>query len=92
MIIKKHLKFTAKKISNLFTAVIISLSLIIFILVSVFLYNNFYQVITQAKEILTLKGKVALETVNLEKFNLIMEKLAEKTSSKEAKNITSPFN
>lgn len=91
MIIKKPIKLTAKKISNLLTMVIISLNLAILIMISVFLYNNFYQVITQTKEILILKSKVALDTVDMEKFNLIVVKLAEKISPREQKNVASPF-
>jgi len=91
MFIKQQLKLTPKKISSWLTLVIIILTLIILIFISLFLYKNFYQTITQAKEILILREKVALDTVNMEKFNLIIDKLAKKTAPKQLGNIISPF-
>lgn len=91
MITKKQIKLTPKKISGLLTLSIIFLTAVILIFVSVFLYENFYQTIAQTKEILVLREKVALDTVNMDKFNSIMDKLARKTAPKELKNIGSPF-
>lgn len=91
MIIKQQLKLTPKKISSWLTMIIIILTLIILVLISLFLYKNFYQTITQAKEVLILREKVALDTINLEKFNLIIDKLAKKTAPKQLGNIISPF-
>jgi len=91
MFIKQQLKLTPKKISSWLTLAIIILTLIILIFISLFLYKNFYQTITQAKEILILREKVALDTVNMEKFNLIIDKLAKKTAPKQLDNIISPF-
>ena len=73
------------------TTVIIVIILIIFILISLFLYKNFYQTITQSREILLLREKVAIETVDLEKFNQIINKLKEKTAAKEPRPLVSPF-
>lgn len=70
---------------------IIFIILIILIFVSLFLYKNFYQTITQTKEILLLRQKVAMDTVDMEKFNVIMDRLTKKTMPKELKNIISPF-
>lgn len=70
---------------------IIFIILIILIFVSLFLYKNFYQTITQTKEILLLRQKVAIDTVDMEKFNVIMDRLTKKTMPKELKNIISPF-
>ena len=91
MIIKKPLKLIPKKISSWLTLIIIILTLVILVLISLFLYKNFYQTITQTKEILILREKVALDTINLEKFNLIIDKLAKKTAPKQLGDIISPF-
>lgn len=91
MIIKKQIKLIPRKIAAWMAAVIIFLTIIILILVSIFLYKNFYQAIVQTKEILILREKVALDAVNLEKFNLIIEKLTKKTAAKELNNVTDPF-
>ncbi|MDP2737006.1 MAG: hypothetical protein Q8O59_04490 [bacterium] len=90
-ITKKPIKLTPKKLSGLTAMVIIVITLIILIFVSLFLYKNFYMTITQTKEILILREKVAIDTVNMEKFNIIMAKLADKTKFNEIKNIINPF-
>ena len=87
----KPIKLTPKKLSSLTAMAIIFITLIILILVSLFLYKNFYQTITQTKEILILREKVAVDTVNMEKFNIIMDKIAKKTTPRELINIISPF-
>lgn len=66
-------------------------ALIILIFISLFLYKNFYQTITQGKEVLLLREKVAVDTVNIEKFNAIIDKLAKKTKIKLPGAIISPF-
>lgn len=86
-----QIKLTRKKLSGIAAAFIISVTLIVLIFISLFLYKNFYQTITQAKEILILKEKVAIDMVDMEKFNIIMDKLEEKTKPAEFKNIISPF-
>lgn len=91
MLTKKQIKLTPKKISSWLTIIIIFLTMTILVLVSVFLYKNFYQVITQTKEILVLKEKVALDTINIEKFNLIIDELTKKITPKKLNNITNPF-
>lgn len=87
----KLIKLIPKKLSGLTTTAIIFITLVIIISLSLFLYKNFYQAITQTKEIIILREKVALDAVNLEKFNIIMNKLAAKTRPNELKNIISPF-
>lgn len=88
---KKQIKLTPKKISNWLTIVTIFLTLVILIFISIFLYKNFYQSITQSKEILILKEKVSPYSVNMQKFNLIIERLTKKTEPKKLDNIISPF-
>lgn len=90
-ITKKPIKLTPKKLSSLTATIIILITLVILIIVSLFLYKNFYQTITQTKKIMILREKVAIETVNMDKFNIIMNKLAEKTAADNFKNIISPF-
>jgi len=60
---------------------------------SVFLYKNFYQTITYAKEIIVLKEKVAPETVNLEKFNEVLDKIEKKVTPEtiDWQGIKNPF-
>lgn len=91
MITIKPIKLTPKKLSSLTATAIIFITLIILIFVSLFLYKNFYQTITQTKEIIILREKVAIDTVNIEKFNIIINKLAEKITPSELKNIINPF-
>lgn len=88
---KKQINFTPKKISSWLTMMIIFLTALILILISIFLYKNFYQTITQTKTILILREKVALYTVDMEKFNLIMDRLTKKTLAKKLDNLASPF-
>lgn len=90
MIIKPK-KLTPKKLFGLTITAVALLALMILILLSLFLYKNFYQAITQTKEIMILREKVAVETINLDKFNAIINKLTEKVSPHELKNIISPF-
>lgn len=87
----KPIKLTPKKLTSLTATAIIAITLIILICVSLFLYKNFYQTITQTKEIIILKEKVAADTVNIDKFNIVIDKLTEKNRPKELKNIFSPF-
>ena len=91
MQIKKIIKLTTKKRYGLITATIILITLVTLIFVSLFLYKNFYQTITQAKEIIILREKVAINKVNIVKFNTIINKLTKKTTAREIKNIISPF-
>ena len=87
----KPLKLTPKKLSSLTTTAVILVTLMILICMSLFLYKNFYQTITQSKEILILREKVAIDTVNIEKFNIIMEKIAKKIAPNKLENIVNPF-
>jgi hypothetical protein len=87
----KPIELTPKKLSSLTTTAIILITLMILIFMSLFLYKNFYQTITQTKEIVILRKKVAVDTVNIEKFNIIMEKIAKKITLNKLKSIASPF-
>jgi hypothetical protein len=89
--IKKNIELTPKKLSGLTAGVIVVMTIIVSALISSFLYKNFYQTITGSREIIILREKVAIDTVNLEKFNLVIDKLIKKTKAKELNNIISPF-
>lgn len=88
---KKQINLTPRKISSWLTIIIIFSTLVISIFVSSFLYKNFYQTLTQTKEILILQEKVALYTVDMKKFDLIIGKLTKKTLPQKIDNIISPF-
>jgi hypothetical protein len=89
--IKNQIKLTPKKLSSLTASAIIFITLAILIFISFFLYKNFYQTITQTKEIIILREKVAIDTVNMEKFNIIINKIAKKTTPNMLENINNPF-
>jgi len=91
MITIKPIKLTPKRLSSLTATAIILITLIILICMSLFLYKNFYQTITQSKEIIILREKVAIDAVNIEKFNIIMEKITKKITPGAPKDIISPF-
>lgn len=55
------------------------------------MYKNFYQTITQTKEIVILRKEVAPYAVDMEKFNSIIDQLTKKTLPKKLDNIISPF-
>lgn len=91
MLTKKQINLTPKKISSWLAIIIIFLTTIVLILVTIFLYKNFYQTIAQTKEIIILREKVALYSVDMDKFNSIIEKLTKKTLPKKLGNMISPF-
>lgn len=91
MIFKKQIKITPKKVSRWLIIAIFSLTVVSLILVTVFLQNNFYKAITQSKEIMELKEKVALNMIDMGKFNSVIKKFTKKTAAKETINVASPF-
>jgi len=91
MMTKKQINFTPKTISSWLTVIVVFATIVILIIVSLFLYNNFYQAITQTEEIFILREKVAIDTIDIKKFDLIIERLTKKTAPGEFKNIVSPF-
>ncbi|MFH1522272.1 MAG: hypothetical protein ABIE43_00455 [Patescibacteria group bacterium] len=73
------LKISSSKIFFYFYSLIIFISLIIFVLVFLFLYKNFYMTITQSEEIITLRREVALDDIDMDKFEKITKEYKEKT-------------
>ncbi len=88
---KLKFKITPKRITFWFCFLIIIASLFVFGCISLFLYENFYQTITQSKEILILQKEVVIEAINMKKFEDIMEKIRQKTSLREIERISDPF-
>ncbi len=88
---KLKLKLNTEKI-NLYFHILTAVSVVVLLtIVSLFLYRNFYQTITQSEEILILQGKVASDVVNMNKFNKILEKIKNKTESRKLGEIKNPF-
>jgi len=85
------LKITPRVISYCFYILIILLTLLTLSGLSLFLYQNFYQTITQSKEILILKEKVVIEMIDIKNFNQIIEKLNQKIAAKKISTINNPF-
>jgi len=88
---KFKIKISPKQITFWFYFLVIILSLAIFAYTYLFLKNHFYDTITQSKDIIILKEKVASETINVKKFDDIMEKLKQKTTPRQIKNLNNPF-
>ncbi|MFH1233466.1 MAG: hypothetical protein V1649_02325 [Patescibacteria group bacterium] len=90
--IKKITMLTHRTISRCFYGLLILFIAIILSYLSLFLYKNFYQTITQAKEIIILKEKVSAETINMNEFNKIIDKLNQKIiPAKIPANLNNPF-
>ncbi len=88
---KIKLKITLRKIfTYLYLLVVISVIASLFF-ISNFLYNNFYLIITQAQEIISLESQVTGETVDMKKYDAVMKKIEEKTKMPEVGSINNPF-
>ncbi|MBI4812030.1 hypothetical protein HY798_01065 [Candidatus Falkowbacteria bacterium] len=85
------IKITPQKINFYFFLSIITIIIIILFLISLFLYKNFYQTITQSEEVLILRGQLAFETIDINKFEEVIEKIKQKTASREPGSVNNPF-
>ncbi len=58
-----------------------------------FLYNNFYLVMTESSEIMSLQKNIPMETINLNDFEKVIERIDSKSSVKneELKELKNPF-
>jgi len=67
--------------------------IIVLIQLSFFLYKNLYQAVAQSEEIIILREEVAPDTVNMNKFYSVLEKLNRKKESSSATliEIRNPF-
>lgn len=87
----KKLKVEIQKIFHYFYLFLLLLSLTAIIITGYFLYKNCYETIPQANEIVNLKGKVAVESLNTSKFNRVIKKIEEKTATGTVESINNPF-
>jgi uncharacterized membrane protein YqiK len=69
------LKATSGRLLLYFYSSIVIIGVIVFIFASLFLYKNFYQTITRSQEILVLRREVAVEDIDMNKFDEIVKKI-----------------
>jgi len=67
-----------RRIISIFYALILTACIIIFTHLSYFIYNNIYQTIYNSDQILILRSMLAIEPVNLDKFNEVIGALENK--------------
>lgn len=88
---KINLKISSKKIifytyTLLFLFIVISLCA-----TSLFLYDNFFQSLSQSDEVINLSRKIAFETIDVTKFDQLITKLEKKASTSTSSNLNNPF-
>ena len=76
------LKISYNKIFFYFYIASALLGVVVLILVSLFLYKNFYKTITSSQEILILRREVVTEDIDINKFDEIIKKIEEKTKAR----------
>lgn len=86
------IKIETKKLVYYFFILFIVFCLASLFFVYYFLYKNFYLSIIKVDEIVILKDKVAIESLNIAKFNNVIKKINEKTANKDFEKIKNPFN
>jgi len=62
-----------KRIITIFYALILAACVLAFTHLSYFVYNNIYQTIYNSDQILILRSMLAIEPVNLDKFNEVIK-------------------
>ncbi|MEK7098039.1 MAG: hypothetical protein AAB906_04280 [Patescibacteria group bacterium] len=84
-------KITPQKIAHFayFTVIILTIFTAYFLFF--FLYENIYQTITQSEIIIVLKKEVASETVDINKFNQIIQNINSKGTGNEINMNRNPF-
>ncbi len=85
------IKLNIQKINIYFCIITTIATIAALVLISLFLYKNFYQTITQSEEVLILRQKVASVTVNMGKFNKIIKIVKEKNMIRDLGPINNPF-
>ncbi|MEK7211610.1 MAG: hypothetical protein AAB731_03180 [Patescibacteria group bacterium] len=78
---------------KIYSISIIGLGAATVIFITIFLYKNLYQAITQTAIIYNLRMELAVEPVDIELFNIITKKIKEKTTRAETDwgGIRNPF-
>ncbi len=89
---KISIKLSTKKLVMYSYLLVFFIILISFIGTSFFLFNNFYQSLSQSEEVLNLSRKVAYESVNINQFEEIIAKLDNKVNTSTPPIISNPFN
>ena len=82
----KKKKITIREMFFLYYILMGLASLVIFSYVSLFLYKNFYQTITQSGELIVLRTEVASEDISMLKFDNIVSSLSQKEVKHEIKH------
>jgi hypothetical protein len=73
------------KLYKYFYLVFLFFCFFVFVLISCFLYNNFYKIIVQTEEVLILRKEVAIEDINMNEFDSVIKKFEVKTKNRNIK-------
>jgi len=85
-------KITPQKIAHSLYFMVIILTILTVYFLFFFLYNNIYLTITQSEMIIVLRREVASETVDINKFNQIIQNINQKGTGREINIRYNPFN
>lgn len=85
------IKLSAQKIEKYIYFLLTITALSCLFWASMFLYDKFYLSITQSKEVVVLKEKVAPETIDINAFENIIKNIKEKTGERNAGISSNPF-
>lgn len=88
---KIEIKIAPRKIIIYSYFLIAIITAVTILYTSLFLYKNFYQTITQSEEIIALRAVVAVESIDIKKFDRIIKKIENKTVARPSLKINNPF-
>jgi uncharacterized membrane protein len=86
-----NLNIKLQKISRYFYLLTVVIILILLFFATKFLYDKFYLSITQSREVIVLKEKIAPETIDLSAFESILNNIKTKTERKNSEINSNPF-
>ena len=78
------IKISYNKIFSYFYIASALFGIIILVLVTLFLYKNFYKTITNSQKILVLRREVVTEDIDINRFDEIIKKIEEKTRARQS--------
>jgi hypothetical protein len=78
--IKNKFKLSSKKIIKYVMILFFLVSLFLTFYTASYLYNNFYLVITQSEQLVLLKERVSIDTINIKKFESIINNIENKAN------------
>lgn len=84
---KISLKISTKTAIKYSFFLVATVSLAAVLYTGIFLYNNFYLIITQSEEVVMLKQKLAIESINITRFQAIIDRIKTKTESFPPENV-----